>query len=88
MLFLDRQDLIALLPIADCITAVERAFANFATGQLPCAPGLLGAHVNGGGFHIKTAALGSSPGYFAAKINANFPANPDRHGLRLAMQRQ
>ena len=32
-------------------------------------------------FHIKTAALGSKPGYFAAKINANFPGNPDRHGL-------
>jgi alanine dehydrogenase len=81
MLFLDRQDVIALLPIADCITAVERAFAAHATGQLPCAPGVLGAHVDGGGFHIKTAALGSSPGYFAAKINGNFPANPDRHKL-------
>ncbi len=81
MLFLDRQDVIALLPIADCITAVERAFAAHATGALPIAPGVLGAHVEGGGFHIKTAALGSKPGYFAAKINANFPANPDRHGL-------
>jgi alanine dehydrogenase len=81
MLFLDRQDVIALLPIADCITAVERAFAAYARGQLPCAPGVLGSHVDGGGFHIKTAALGSNPGYFAAKINANFPANPDRHKL-------
>ena len=81
MLFLDRQDVIALLPIADCITAVERAFAAHGVGVLPITPGVLGAHVAGGGFHIKTAALGSSPGYFAAKINANFPANPDRHGL-------
>jgi alanine dehydrogenase len=81
MLFLDRQDVIALLPIADCITAVERAFAAHAAGELPIAPGVLGAHVADGGFHIKTAALGSGPGYFAAKINANFPANPDRHGL-------
>lgn len=81
MLFLDRQDVIALLPIADCITAVERAFAAHATGKLPISPGVLGAQVNDGGFHIKTAALGSSPGYFAAKINANFPGNPDRHGL-------
>ena len=81
MLFLDRQDVIALLPIADCIAAVERAFAAHAAGELPIAPGVLGAHVEGGGFHIKTAALGSNPGYFAAKINANFPANPDRHGL-------
>jgi ornithine cyclodeaminase/alanine dehydrogenase-like protein (mu-crystallin family) len=81
MLFLDRQDVVELLPIADCITAVERAFAAHAAGELPIAPGVLGAHVDGGGFHIKTAALGSSPGYFAAKINANFPGNPDRHGL-------
>ena len=81
MLFLDRQDVIALLPIADCITAVERGFAAHAAGELPIAPGVLGAHVDGGGFHIKTAALGSNPGYFVAKINANFPGNPDRHGL-------
>lgn len=81
MLFLDRQDVIALLPIADCITAVERAFAAHAAGELPIAPGVLGAPMDGGGFHIKTAALGSSPGYFAAKINANFPGNPARHGL-------
>jgi ornithine cyclodeaminase/alanine dehydrogenase-like protein (mu-crystallin family) len=81
MLFLDRQDVVALLPIADYITAVERAFAAHAAGELPIAPGVLGAHVDGGGFHIKTAALGSTPGYFAAKINSNFPGNPERHGL-------
>ncbi|MFZ2509212.1 MAG: ornithine cyclodeaminase family protein [Steroidobacteraceae bacterium] len=81
MLFLDRQDVIALLPIADCITAVEQAFAAHAAGILPAAPGVLGAHLDGGGFHIKTAALGADPGYFSAKINSNFPANPDRFGL-------
>ena len=73
MLFLDRQDVIALLPIADCIAAVEKAFASHANGELPAAPGVLGSHVAAGGFHVKTAALGSDPGYFAAKINANFP---------------
>ena len=81
MLFLDRQDVIALLPIAECIGAVERAFAAHANGELPAAPGVLGTHVAAGGFHVKTAAMGSRPGYFAAKINANFPANPERHGL-------
>jgi len=81
MLFLDRQDVVALLPITDCIAAVERAFAAFANGELPAGPGVLGAHVPDGGFHVKTAALGAAPGYFAAKINANFPGNPDRHGL-------
>jgi len=81
MLFLDRQDVVTLLPIADCITAVEGAFAAHANGALPVVPGVLGAHVAAGGFHIKTAALGSSPGYFAAKVNANFPGNPARHAL-------
>jgi len=81
MLFLDRQDVIALLPIADCITAVEGAFAAHANGALPVVPGVLGVHVAAGGFHIKTAALGSNPGYFAAKVNANFPGNPARHAL-------
>ncbi len=81
MLFLDRQDVIALLPMAQCIGAVERAFAAHASKQLPTAPGVLGSQVENGGFHVKTAAIGAAPGYFAAKINANFPGNPERHGL-------
>ena len=81
MLFLDRQDVSALLPMAQCIGAVERAFAMHATGRLPAAPGVLGSHVPGGGFHVKTAAIGGSPGFFAAKINANFPGNPEQNGL-------
>lgn len=81
MLFLDRRDVAALLPMADCIAAVERAFRAQAEGALPAAPGVLGTHVPGGGFHVKTAALGPAPGYYAAKINANFPGNPDRNGL-------
>lgn len=81
MLFLDRQDVVALLPMTECIAAVERAFAAHASATLPAEPGVLAVHVEGGGFHVKTAALGVAPGYFAAKINANFPGNPDRHGL-------
>jgi len=81
MLFLDRQDVIALLPMTECIAAVEHAFAAHAASALPAGPGVLGLHVEGGGFHVKTAAFGSAPGYFAAKINANFPGNPERHGL-------
>jgi alanine dehydrogenase len=81
MLFLDRQDVIALLPMTECIAAVERAFAAHAASALPAEPGVLGSRVEGGGFHVKTAALGKAPGYYAAKINANFPDNPGRHGL-------
>ena len=67
----------------DCIEAVERAFLRHARGEtIP--PGVLGAHVEGGGFHVKSAglldAVDGRP-VFAAKVNANFPGNPDRTGL-------
>ncbi len=81
MLFLDRQDVIALLPMAECIVAVERAFAAHAVLESPAAPGVLGTYVTDGGFHVKTAAMGGAPGFYAAKINANFPGNPERHGM-------
>ncbi len=80
MLFLDRRDVIALLSMEACIAAVEGAFAAHAAGVLPTAPGVLGSHVENGDFHVKTAAIGNAPGYYAAKINANFPGNPGRHG--------
>ena len=76
MLILDRHEVAELLTLPDCITAIEEAFRRHALGQLPAEPGVLGTHLSGGGFHIKTAALGGTPSYFAAKINANFPDNP------------
>ncbi|HEU5218176.1 MAG TPA: ornithine cyclodeaminase family protein [Gemmatimonadales bacterium] len=81
LLFLSRKDVQAELGLAACIEAVEAAFVQHARGRLPVAPGVLGAHLNGGGFHVKTAGAGSDPCYFAAKINGNFPRNPARHGL-------
>jgi alanine dehydrogenase len=81
LLYLNHADVAALLTMPDCIAAVEQAFRRYALGELPIAPGVLGAHLNQGGFHIKTAALGGSPGYFAAKINSNFPRNPAAAGL-------
>jgi ornithine cyclodeaminase/alanine dehydrogenase-like protein (mu-crystallin family) len=43
---------------------------------------VLGVHVAEGGFHVKAAALNVwGRLLFAAKINANFPGNPGRHGL-------
>ena len=78
MLILTRADVTALLDLKDCIEAVEQAFIQHAKGELPTAPGILGAHVAGGGFHIKTAALGK---YFAAKVNANYPDNPRLRSL-------
>lgn len=81
MLLLSRADVTALLSLPDCIDAVEQAFRQHAQGGLPFSPGVLGAHVTDGGFHIKTAALAGPPGYFAAKVNANFPRNPASVGL-------
>ncbi len=81
MIILSRAEVAQLLDLSDCIDAVERAFIQHAKSELPTAPGILGAHVTGGGYHVKTAALGGDPGYFATKINANFPDNYKARGL-------
>ena len=79
-LVLTRADVRALLDMDACIDAVEAAFRAHAGGA-SYAPGILGTHVPGGGFHVKTAGLAGDRAYFAAKVNANFPGNPERHGL-------
>ncbi len=79
-LVLSRRDVAGILTIGDCIEAVERAFALHAAGAT-VPPGVLGAHVEGGGFHVKTAGLTSGRSVFVAKVNANFPDNPTRYGL-------
>lgn len=56
-----------------CSAAVEDAFRQHALGTVS-APGILSMHAAHGGFHVKAGFLS---GYFAAKINANFPANAD-----------
>ncbi len=81
MLLLTRQDVATLLTLDDCIPAVERAFAMHARGELPTPPGALGTHVPRGGYHVKAATLGGDPGYYAVKVNANYPGNPERTGL-------
>jgi alanine dehydrogenase len=78
---LTRRDVVDLLSMDECIDAVERAFQLYAEGHT-IAPGVLGAHVDGGGFHVKTAGLPlGDRAYFAAKVNANFPGNRARFGL-------
>ena len=82
-LILRRDDITRLLRMPDCIAAVERAFRHHAEGST-IAPAVLGTHVDGGSFHVKTAGLldaADGRPIFAAKVNANFPANPDRNGL-------
>ena len=73
---LSQRDIAPLVAIIDCIEAVETAFRRCATGALQ-PPASLGVRGNGGTFHVKAAHAG----VFAAKINANFPANPSSHAL-------
>jgi alanine dehydrogenase len=69
----------ALSPRA-LIDAVEDAFRQRGLGVTQPG-GVLGIHAEHGGFHIKAAALSSTDGVLAAKLNANFPRNGARFGL-------
>jgi len=73
---LTQADVAALLSIDDCIAAVETVFRDYGEGRI-APPQSLGVHAPDGTFHVKAAAAD----VFAAKINANFPQNPQRHGL-------
>lgn len=78
LLWLDGPAVERLLDLGESIDAVERAFRAAAAGRPP--GGVLGVHVPGGGFHVK-AAVSADGAYFAAKLNANFSANPQQHAL-------
>ena len=79
-LLLTRSDVTSLLRLPECIDAVEKAFRLHAEGKI-APPGILGMPVEGGGFHIKVAAMPGARSYFAAKTNANFPGNLKAYGL-------
>lgn len=69
-----------LLTTEACIEAVEAAFRLLGEGKV-ARPETLGVHVAEGGFHVKAGAASLDRPWFAAKINANFPRNPERSGL-------
>jgi len=80
-LVLSRHDVRRLMSMDECIDAVENAFRDHALRR-SISPGILGSHVPGGGFHVKTAGLVTDrQSVFVAKVNANFPGNPSRFGL-------
>jgi alanine dehydrogenase len=79
-LLLRRSEVAVLLTMDACIAAVEQAFRLYGEGKA-APPGVLGVHVERGGFHIKAGVLGLSRSYFAAKVNANFPQNRQSVGL-------
>lgn len=79
-IILTREDVAALLPMKECIDAVETVFAMHARHETK-PPQVLGVPIEGGGFHIKVAAADIDGSFFAAKVNANFPDNGARFGL-------
>ena len=57
-LLLRRSDVERLLPLPDCIDAVESAFRLLGEGRLP-AGGVFGLRADGGGLHLKAARFHS-----------------------------
>lgn len=80
-LLLNRSDVSALLTLADCIPAVESAFAAHATGgAFP--PALMHVDAEGGEFHYKAGGLRLGERvYTAIKANGGFFQNRARLGL-------
>ena len=75
---LTRAEVERILTPQVCIAAIEDAFRQHALGNVP-EPGILGMHEGEGSFHVKAGFLRvEGKLYFAAKLNANFPANPGR----------
>jgi len=80
-LVLTRRDIKALLSMKECVAAVETAFRLLGRGSLQT-PGVMGLHVANGGFHVKAGILPFEGRlFYAAKVNANFPANRTLHDL-------
>lgn len=83
-ILLSGPEIASLLPLPECIDAVERAFRAHGLGRSPD-PAVLALHVPDGGFHVKAGELGvegrdGPRRVVVAKMNANFPGNPERHG--------
>src|SRR5947209_20361322 len=79
-LLLTGREVVQMLNIEDCMSAVETAFKLQAEGKVP-PTGILGMHTQGGGFHIKAGMLDMNRKYFAAKVNGNFFDNAKRFSL-------
>ena len=79
VVLLSSSDVDRLLDLPACITAVEAAFRSRGSG-VDQPGGVLGVHLEHGGYHVKAASLGRDSRYFAAKLNANYPTN-SRAGL-------
>jgi ornithine cyclodeaminase/alanine dehydrogenase-like protein (mu-crystallin family) len=79
-LILTRTDIADLMRPADWLAAAETAFRAAGEGRADAPPPLAipGAQ---GVFHAKGAGLRGARSHVALKLNANFPGNPQQHGL-------
>jgi len=82
-LVLSRGDVERVLDLPSCIDAVDAALRAAATNRARSA--ILGLHAREGGLHGKAAYLeedsAEPASWFVAKLNANFPRNPERFAL-------
>ena len=79
VLLLADSDIATVLDPDTCIEAVEEAFRAGGAGvSQPSA--VMAVALAEGVVHVKAAALAPEHGVFVAKVNANFPGNPSRHG--------
>lgn len=79
-LLLNAEEVRRLLPLADCMEAVEQAFRLLAAGEA-APPASLAVHTSRGTFHAKAGTLRMRREYFALKSNGNLPENPRLNGL-------
>src|SRR5262249_1370938 len=80
-LLLRRSEVEELLGLIDCVDAVEKIFRLQGEGKIPESK-ILGINAQGGGLHVKAGLLPCDRNYLVAKLNANFPGNNARFGLR------
>lgn len=79
-LLLTASEVAALLDLPSCLAAVADVLRRHAAGET-VPPHVLGLRAAEGGLHVKGAGLLGSEPRLAVKLNANFPANPERFGL-------
>lgn len=79
-LLLSRHEVANLLTIDECMIAVESAFKMFAEGKAG-PPKVIGLHALHGGLHIKAGIMHLNGNYIVAKMNSNFPGNPEKNRL-------
>jgi ornithine cyclodeaminase/alanine dehydrogenase-like protein (mu-crystallin family) len=73
-LLLNAGDVRRLLPLTDCMNAVEQAFRMFSSGEAP-PPAVLSLLTSRGGFHAKAGALRLAREYFALKAKLIYSNN-------------